>query len=268
MSYDAVIFDNDGVLTHLTDAELLRTAAEAAFAEFDADPTAECVASVLHGDLDRVRRVCEFHNLDHGAFWARREAHASAVQRAALDSGDKPLYDDVAALYALAGREVPAGFDAHCASLVSADGGSDTVAAGAVDPDAGGDAGAAELAAVEPLSKPVEMAIVSNNQHATVQHIVDVFDLGDLFVSAYGKDPTIDGLARMKPDPHYIERALADLDADRVLYVGDSNVDILAADRAGVDSAFVRRPHRVGYKLVAEPTYELDSLYELTALAG
>jgi phosphoglycolate phosphatase-like HAD superfamily hydrolase len=267
MSYDAIVFDNDGVLTHLTDAELLRTAAEAAFAEFDADPTAECVASVLHGDLERVRRVCEFHDIDHGAFWTRREAHASAVQRAALESGDKPLYEDVAALYALAGREVPAGFDVHCASLVSADGGSDTVAAGAAA-DSAAELAAAELAAVEPLSKPVEMAIVSNNQHATVEHIVDVFDLADLFVSAYGKEPTIDGLARMKPDPHYIERALDDLEADRVLYVGDSNVDILAADRAGVDSAFVRRPHRVGYELVAQPTYELDSLYDLTALAG
>ncbi len=41
---------------------------------------------------------------------------------------------------------------------------------------------------------------------------------------------------------------------------------MLAAANAGVDSAFVRRPHREGYALDAEPTHEIAGLDELPAL--
>ena len=54
---------------------------------------------------------------------------------------------------------------------------------------------------------------------------------------------TVESLERKKPNTHYVERALSDLDADAALYVGDSESDVVAADRAGLDSAFVRRPH-------------------------
>ena len=214
MSYEAVIFDNDGVLTEPTPSEVLRRAVRDAFGEFDAEPTTEGVDGVVHGGLTRIKRVCEVHGIDHEAFWPRREAHAADAQRVAMETGAKPLYDDTDAIREL---DVPLG-------------------------------------------------VVSNNQHATVEHVLDVYDLRDHFAVAYGREPCVDGLRRSKPSPHYLERALSDLGIESALYVGDSNVDVLTASRAGIDSACVRRPHRADYQLVAEPTYEIDSLRNLSAI--
>ncbi|KTG30543.1 HAD family hydrolase [Haloferax profundi] len=214
MTYDAVIFDNDGVLTEPTLLEVQREAVRRAFAEFDVDPTTEAIDGVIHGGLTRLRRICSVHEVSVDEFWPRHETHAAEIQLECLENGTKPLYDDVRAL--------------------------------------------------DELDRP--LGLVSNNQHATIQHILDVYDMADHFEVAYGRDPTVEGARVKKPNPHYIERAMDRLGVERALYVGDSNVDVVAANRAGIDSAFVRRPHRDGYTLAAEPTYELDSLDELLAV--
>jgi len=116
------------------------------------------------------------------------------------------------------------------------------------------------------------IGVVSNNQHGTVENVLDRFGLGRTVETAYGREPTLAGVRRRKPDPHYIDRALADLgvtgerDRRRALYVGDSRVDVTAAARAGVDSAFLRRPHRRGHDLDPEPTRELRGLDDLLDL--
>jgi len=213
-AYDAVVFDNDGVLTHPTDESLLLDASRAAFAAFDADPDASDVRSLVDDlSVETVRALADRYGLDPERFWERHERERTAVQLTAIRDGRKPLYDDVEAV--------------------------------------------AELS--------VPTAIVSNNQHATIEHIVDEFDLAT-FDTHYGREPTLDGLARRKPDPSYLETALDALDVRSALYVGDSRVDVAAANAAGVDSAFVARPHRQGYRLDAEPTYRIDSLAELTDL--
>lgn len=123
-----------------------------------------------------------------------------------------------------------------------------------------------DVNALAGLADHADLAVVSNNQHATVEAVVESHGLSDLFVTAYGRTPTIEGVTRRKPDPHYIDRALDDLGTRDALYVGDSRVDVEAAAAAGVDSAFVRRPHRHGYDLPIEPTYEIESLDELAGL--
>ena len=112
--------------------------------------------------------------------------------------------------------------------------------------------------------------VVSNNHHATIEFVLDYFDLGYLFSTYYGRANGIENLARRKPSPHYIERALSDLDASdaRVLYVGDSESDIVAADRAGIDSVFVRRSHREGLDLTTSPTYEVADLHAVRRIAN
>lgn len=112
----------------------------------------------------------------------------------------------------------------------------------------------------------VPLGVVSSSQHATVEHVLDVYDLREHFAVAYGREPRVDALRRCKPSPHYLERALSDLAVESALYVGDSNVGVLAASRAGIDSAYVRRPHRADYRLAADPTYEIDSLRDLSAI--
>jgi HAD superfamily hydrolase (TIGR01549 family) len=212
--YDAVVFDNDGVLTHPTRSDVVHEAVTDTFREFDVEPTDETFEHARHAVVDGVETFADVHGIDPATFWERRETNVAAAQRREMETGRKPLYDDFDAVYELG-------------------------------------------------SNGLDLGVVSNNQHETIEHIVDVFDLDGVFETTLGREPTLDGLRRKKPEPHYVERALEHIGCDSALYVGDSGVDVLAADAAGLDSAFVRRPHREDYELPAEPTYEIESLSEL-----
>lgn len=118
------------------------------------------------------------------------------------------------------------------------------------------------------LAETHDLGLVSNNQQATVDFVVDHFGLREHFGAVYGRPPTLEGYLRTKPDPHYLEEALADLGTRSALYVGDSASDVLAAHRAGLDSAFVRRDHRLDYELPRAPTFEVERLTDLTALVA
>lgn len=214
MRYDAVVFDNDGVLTTPTDHAALRRAVEDAFAEVEvATPTDEDVETLLGPTVAELERIADDRGVDPAALWTAREEAAIEVQAEEIRAGRKTLYDDVGSLEAL----------------------------------------------------PVPRAIVSNNQHETVGTIVDHFDL-EGFSPWYGREPTLAGIERKKPTPHYVERAIEDLGAEKPLYVGDSRVDVEVAAVCGIDSAFIRRPHREGYALPREPTHEIDTLETIPSL--
>lgn len=216
VAYDAVLFDNDGVLTHPTDGATLRAATEAAFAAVGIDEPAETHIESVSGSADAAEAACETYDIDPDRFWQHHERERIAAQREALLDGTKPLYDDVAAIREL---RLPCG-------------------------------------------------IVSNNQHGTIEHIVDIFDLETVFDTYYGRAPSLAGFRRRKPDPYYLEQALSDLGTRNALYVGDSRVDIAAADRAGIDSAFIRRSHRAEYELTQDPTYRIETLEGLHAIVA
>lgn len=110
--------------------------------------------------------------------------------------------------------------------------------------------------------------IVSNNHHSTVEFIVEYFDLESLFDTYYGRENTIESLELKKPNTYYLDQALADLDAESALYVGDKETDIIAAQRAGIDSAFIRRSHCEDVTLSTAPTYEVADLHELSEIAA
>jgi phosphoglycolate phosphatase len=213
--YDAIVFDNDGILTRLTGRNVLRDSIRDAFdAAGVPDPPAEHIET-LHGTTAAdVRRICDIHGIDPGPFWRRRDDEAARRQKAMIRRGEKPLYDDVDAI-----RDLDA-----------------------------------------------DIGVVSNNQHETVRFIVEHFDLAPPVVTQYGREHTVAGVERKKPDPYYLQQALADLGTRDALYVGDSQKDIVAAQRAGVDSAFVRRPHRADLDLAPDPTYEVTDLRELRGL--
>jgi len=50
------------------------------------------------------------------------------------------------------------------------------------------------------------------------------------------REPTRESLREKKPEPTYLEAAAADLDCLNPLYVGDSEIDIVAGQRAGFDT--------------------------------
>ncbi|WP_226007217.1 HAD family hydrolase [Natrinema salinisoli] len=210
-TYDAVIFDNDGVLTTPTDRDVLIDAMRDAFETVGVvDPSPDDVDTLLSPDVPSLRRVAADHGIDPDELWTARENAAIAAQLAELRTGRKRHYDDVTAL--------------------------------------------------ESLSVPT--AIVSNNQHETIGNVLEHCALA-AFDVWYGREPTLEGIERKKPRPYYLERALADLGVENPLFVGDSRVDIAAADAAGIDAAFIRRDHRTGYELSAEPTHEIESLAAL-----
>jgi len=213
--YEAVIFDNDGVIVHPTTDSVFEEAAHRLFAAFDAEPDPRHVARINDGpSRETVVEIATAYDIEPTAFWTRHETVKAEAQLAALRAGEKSLYDDIEAVGSL----------------------------------------------------PVPLALVSNNQHETVENILELFDLHHLFETYYGRRPSIDGMARRKPDPSYIEQAMDDLGTRSVLYVGDSNIDIEAAATAGIDSAYVARPHRADYTLNREPTHRIDGLGELLEL--
>lgn len=212
-AYDAVIFDNDGVLTTPTDRDVLVDAMADAFESVGVtDPSADHIETLLSPDVSSLRRISDGHGIDPDDLWRAREDAAIAAQLAELRAGRKRHYDDVATL--------------------------------------------------ESLSTPT--AIVSNNQHETIGNVLEHCDLAvDVW---YGREPTLEGIERKKPTPYYLERALADLAVENPLFVGDSRVDIAAADAAGIDAAFIRRDHRREYDLSREPAHEIESLEALLEL--
>jgi HAD superfamily hydrolase (TIGR01549 family) len=110
------------------------------------------------------------------------------------------------------------------------------------------------------------MGIVSNNQTRIVEAVLDHHGLRDLFGTIRAREPTRASLSRKKPEPDFLEAAMADLGIENPLYVGDSESDVLAGQRAGVDTAFLRRGHNADRTIEHTPTYEIRGLDEAVAL--
>jgi HAD superfamily hydrolase (TIGR01549 family) len=216
MEYDAVIFDNDGVLVELVAMDVLRDATREAFdAVGVADPDPDHVEDLtIDVTPDQVRTVADAYGVAPDALWRARDRASSDAQIEVFGDGRWTRYDDVGALAAI---DAPRG-------------------------------------------------VVSTNQQATVDFVLDHFGLADLFETAYGREATVESLRKKKPNPHYLERAMTDLGAETALFVGDSESDVLAAHRAGADSAFLRRDHRAGLELGESPTHDVQSLYDLHAV--
>ncbi|MFB6137911.1 MAG: HAD family hydrolase [Halobacteriaceae archaeon] len=121
-----------------------------------------------------------------------------------------------------------------------------------------------DVDALHDVDRPT--GIVSNNRHATVQFVADHFDLPARVVR--GRDPTLRGYERLKPDPHYLETTLADLGVDDAVYVGDRHTDVVAADRAGLDAVLLERPDTdPGTPADVDPAARIAGLDELAGVA-
>lgn len=123
-----------------------------------------------------------------------------------------------------------------------------------------------DIAAIREI--PQDCGVVSNNHHSTIEFVLDFFDLRPLFDTYYGREKTIESLDLKKPNPQYLDRALADLGAESALYVGDSESDVVAAHQAGIDSVFVRRPHCTDVDLSISPTYEANNLHDVIEIVN
>lgn len=217
-TYDAVLFDSDGVLVEPPAAETQTEATRAAFRAVGVeDVDQRSLDDIVNGaTVGRLREICTSYDLEPVEFWRAREHHDERSQFEQFDAGNRDRYADVTAI---SGLEQPCG-------------------------------------------------VVSNNHHSTIEFVLDAFDLASLFDTYYGRPKTIESLERKKPNPHYLERALEDLSCETALYVGDNESDVIAADRAGIDSAFVRRPHCADVTLSAAPTYDVETLDDVAEVVA
>ncbi len=108
---------------------------------------------------------------------------------------------------------------------------------------------------------PGPLALVSNNRHGFVSLVAE--HLGLPFEAVRGREPTPAGFRRQKPRPDYLLETMADLGVDGGRYVGDRRTDMIAAERAGLEGVYLRRPHNHGETLPPEASEEIDSLAAL-----
>lgn len=123
--------------------------------------------------------------------------------------------------------------------------------------------------AVEAVGQlPVEAAVVSNNQHRTVDKLLSRFGFATHLRDWRGLRPTLPDVGRRKPDPAHLNEVLETLDCENPVYVGDRVSDVETAIAAGIDAAFVRRPFNESVTHETPPVYELDSLLDVLELTG
>ncbi|WP_311172237.1 HAD family hydrolase [Halobellus ordinarius] len=230
MNYDTIIFDSDGVLVEPTDPAVHRTAVRKAFLEF----------GVVDVDAETVEYLVEITGDE------RDKLSAANVRRVCEEFGIEPEQfwrrREQLAVEAQA-EEVERG--RKCTY-----------------PDVG------VVNILDAPGKDLTLAVVSNNQAGTVTNSLEAFDLAPHFDAIYGREPTLAGLDRRKPDTYYAEKILTEFGGDQVLFVGDSIVDIQTADRLGIDSAFLHRDHRASYQLTESPKYEIDGLEGLLEIVS
>ncbi len=228
MRYDAIIFDCDGVLVEPTDPAVHREAVRDAFRAFD-------VQQVSSTTVDRLVEITGDE---------RDQLSATSVEEICTECGIDPdrfwqEREDRAATAQL--REVDAGRKA-------------------LYPDADI---VRELAGRDETSP---MGVISNNQHQLIVRMLEHYGLGEAFDAQYGREPTLAGLRRRKPNPYYARQVMSDLDSTDPVLIGDSQVDVQTADRLDIDSVFLQRAHRQDYELSADPTYQINGLSELPTL--
>lgn len=115
-----------------------------------------------------------------------------------------------------------------------------------------------DVAALDRVDVPT--GIVSNNQKRIVEFVLRTHGLGERVGTIHARPPTRDSLREKKPEPTYLDAAANDLGCSNPLYVGDSESDVLAGQRAGFDTVFLRRSHNADRELDAEPSLEAESL--------
>jgi phosphoglycolate phosphatase len=107
MVYDALLFDNDGVLLERTgdDRTAFEGAVRSAFREHGVDsPDPDHVRNLVYGvSVPYVSDVCDTYGIDRDSFWRARDEACSRVQRDAIRNGEKGLYPDVEVLNDLPG---------------------------------------------------------------------------------------------------------------------------------------------------------------------
>lgn len=108
--------------------------------------------------------------------------------------------------------------------------------------------------------KGYKVGVVSSKTHDGLTRVLDILNITKYMDTYVGLDDVEHG----KPYPDGILKAmdiLGEVDKSKVIYIGDNDTDIIACDRAGVDSVIVRYTPR--YNPMWKPTYTIGDLKEI-----
>ncbi|SEH38519.1 Haloacid dehalogenase-like hydrolase [Halopenitus malekzadehii] len=122
-----------------------------------------------------------------------------------------------------------------------------------------------DVGALSTLSADQPLALVTNNRTATAEFVA-TYCLPGLFDAVVGRKPTIESYRRRKPEPEFLKRGLAALDTESGCYIGDRETDVIAAQRAGIESIVIDRPHADSDGFAIAPDHVVDSLYGIEAV--
>ncbi|RDI71697.1 HAD family hydrolase [Halopelagius longus] len=98
-SYDAYVFDVDGVLVEVPSRDALREAAARTFSRFGLEsPSRDGVRALVTGDVERITDLCRAAGVDRSDFCTQAAREAYRAQKRELERGLRSVYDDVNAL--------------------------------------------------------------------------------------------------------------------------------------------------------------------------
>ncbi len=106
----------------------------------------------------------------------------------------------------------------------------------------------------------VKTGIISNAPMNAVDLTIENFRLKQFFDFYLGVR-NFDDLQVRKPHPNHLEIARAELKREPCIYIGDAESDIIAAQRAGMDSAWIKR---TSFDSDVSADYEVKDLNKLS----
>lgn len=104
MTYNAILFDLDGVLVEGAETEptLYEQAAKHSLERESIEFPEDALSQLGHpGDLEEVRNACRTLEIEFDEFWQLREQFTSELENEQIQRGERTLYDDVRALESL-----------------------------------------------------------------------------------------------------------------------------------------------------------------------
>lgn len=107
--------------------------------------------------------------------------------------------------------------------------------------------------------KDIPMAVISNAPESAVKMMVESFGLKQYF-NFYAGIRNFEDLRARKPHPNHLELAKAELKRNPFVYIGDSDSDLQAADRAEIDSIWLNR----GGEVQSGHSFEAEHISDIT----
>lgn len=109
----------------------------------------------------------------------------------------------------------------------------------------------------------IKMGVISNAPEDAVEATIDEFDLKPL-MHFYMGVRSFEDLQARKPNPNHLEIAKIEIKRSPMVYIGDTESDVIAANRANLKSAWINRTNA---ESDVQPDYVIERLEELREIA-